>query len=154
MQEAWDIKKIQEVLPQKYPFLFVDKVLEINREEGKIICLKNVTANDYFFEGHFPGQPIMPGVIIIEALAQASILGYAALHPEIAAKKPGYFLGKVEAKFSKIVKVGDQLILEVRKEKLLKNAGIVKAQAKVDNEIVAEARIAFGVILPEMSADS
>jgi 3-hydroxyacyl-[acyl-carrier-protein] dehydratase len=147
MPEAWDIKKIQEILPQKYPFLFIDKVLEIDREQGKIICLKNVTANDYFFVGHFPDRPIMPGVIIIEAMAQASILGYAALYPDIAAQKPGYFLGKVEAKFSQIVKVGDQLVLEVQKEKLLKNAGVVKALAKVDSKIVAEARIAFGVIL-------
>jgi 3-hydroxyacyl-[acyl-carrier-protein] dehydratase len=82
MPEAWDIKKIQEILPQKYPFLFIDKVLEIDREQGKIICLKNVTANDYFFVGHFPDRPIMPGVIIIEAMAQASILGYAALYPD------------------------------------------------------------------------
>jgi len=146
MQEDWDIKKIQEILPQKYPFLFIDRILEADIPGGKITCLKNVTANDYFFVGHFPGNPLMPGVIIIEAMAQASILGFAALYPDIAAKKPSYYLGKVEAKFFKPVRVGDQLILEVRKEKLLQNAGIVAALAKVDNKIVAEARIAFGII--------
>jgi 3-hydroxyacyl-[acyl-carrier-protein] dehydratase len=111
MDDVWDIKKIQEVLPQKYPFLFIDKVLEINKKEGKVTCLKNVTINDYFFEGHFPGNPIMPGAIIIEAMAQ----------------------------------VGDQLILEIHREKFLNSAGIVKALAKVKNEIVAEAKIVFGV---------
>jgi beta-hydroxyacyl-ACP dehydratase FabZ len=147
MEDIWDIKKIQKVLPQKYPFLFIDKVLEINEKEGKITCLKNVTTNDYFFEGHFPGNPVMPGAIIIEAMAQASIIGFAALKPEVAEKNPIYFLGKVEAKFFKPVSVGDQLVLEVHREKLLSNAGIVKAFAKVNNEIVAEARIVFGVKL-------
>jgi 3-hydroxyacyl-[acyl-carrier-protein] dehydratase len=152
MQEDWDIKKIQEILPQKYHFLFIDKVLEVDTVQGKITCLKNVTNNDYFFEGHFPGNPIMPGAIIIEALAQASIIGYAALKPEIAAKKPAYFLGKVEAKFLKPVTVGDQLILEVQKEKILNNAGIVKAFAKVGADVVTEARIVFGIILPTVES--
>jgi 3-hydroxyacyl-[acyl-carrier-protein] dehydratase len=80
-------------------------------------------------------------------MAQASILGYAALYPETAAKKPMYYLGKVEARFSKPVTVGDRLIVEVQKEKILKGAGIVSALAKVNDQIAAEAKIAFGVIL-------
>jgi 3-hydroxyacyl-[acyl-carrier-protein] dehydratase len=147
MEDVWNIKKIQEILPQKYPFLFIDKVLEIDKEKGKIVCLKNLTNNDYFFEGHFPNNPIMPGALIIEALSQASILYYAALKPAIAEKKPDYYLGKIKAKFLKPVKVGDQLILEVYKEKILDTAGIVNAFAKVNGEIVTEAEIMFGVKL-------
>ena len=145
MKESWDINKIQQILPQRFPFLFIDAVLEINKEQRKVSCLKNVTINDYFFEGHFPDNPVMPGALIIEAMAQASIILYAVLRPEIAEKHPDYYLGKVEVKFLKPVRVGDQLILEVSGEKILGNAGIVKAEGKVLNETVAEAKIVFGV---------
>jgi 3-hydroxyacyl-[acyl-carrier-protein] dehydratase len=150
MDELWDIKKIKEILPHKYPFLFIDRVLQINEKEGKVICLKNVTFNDYFFEGHFPDNPVMPGVIIIEAIAQASIILFSILKPHIAEKHPDYYLGKVEAKFIKPVKVGDQLILEICKEKILDRGGTVKARAIVNDEITAEARIIFGVKLRQV----
>lgn len=145
MEENWNINKIQQILPQKFPFLFIDSVLEIDTENKKVSCLKNVTINDYFFDGHFPGNPVMPGALILEAMAQASIILYAALKPDIAEKHPDYYLGKVEAKFLKPVRVGDQLILEITGEKVLKNAGIVKARARVLQETVAEAEIVFGV---------
>jgi len=145
MEAAWDINKIQEILPQKYPFLFIDSVLEINPKDKKVICLKNVTINDYFFEGHFPHNPIMPGAIIIEAMAQASIILYAVLKPDIAQNHPDYYLGKVEARFKKPVKAGDRLILEIQGEKVMDKGGIVKAIAKVNDETVAEAQILFGV---------
>lgn len=147
MEGIWDINKIQEILPQRYPFLFIDRVISIDEKEGKVTCLKNFTANDYFFTGHFPGKPVVPGVIIIEAMAQASIIGFAAIKPEIASKHPVYYLGKVEAKFRKAVTVGDQLIIEVKKEKIVNNAGVVTAIAKVNREVVTEAKIMFGVIL-------
>ncbi len=145
MEANWDINKIQGILPQRYPFLFIDKVLEIDEKLGRAVCVKNVSINDYFFAGHFPGNPIMPGAIILEAMAQASIILFAALKPEIANKHPDYYLGKVEAKFHKPVRPGDKLILEVNKEKILDRGGIVSAKAKVDDQIVAEAQIIFGV---------
>lgn len=146
MEGIWDIKKIENILPQRYPFLFIDKVIKFDASQGTITCLKNFTTNDYFFQGHFPGNPVVPGVIIIEAMAQASILGFAAIKPEVAAKHPIYYLGKVEAKFFQPVTAGDQLILEINKEKIVNNAGVVTATAKVNDLIVAKARIMFGVI--------
>lgn len=149
MEGIWDINKIQEILPQRYPFIFIDRVVSIDTAIGKITCLKNFTTNEHFFTGHFPGMPVVPGVIIIEAMAQASILGFAALKPEIAAKHPIYYLGKVEAKFKKPVVPGDQLVIEVTKEKIVNNAGVVTVVAKVNGEITTQARIMFGVMVKE-----
>lgn len=145
MKAIWDIDKIKEILPQRYPFLFIDSLIDIDQHNKKITCLKNVSINDYFFEGHFPGNPIMPGVLIIESMAQASILLYAVLKPEIAARHPDYYLGKVEADFKKPVRVGDQLIIEVYGEKVMEKGGIVRAVAKVKEESVCKAQLLFGV---------
>ena len=145
MDNTWDANKIMAVLPQRYPFLFIDRVLEINEKEGRIVCIKNMTMNEHFFQGHFPGNPIMPGVIILEAMAQASILLFAGLKPHIAEKKPTYLFGKVEAKFLDIVRPGDQLIFEISKEKLMDKGGIVSAIARIEEKIAAKAKIAFGV---------
>ena len=135
---VWDINKIQEILPHRYPFIFVDRVISLDENKKQITCLKNLTINDYFFAGHFPDNPVMPGVLTIEALAQAAILLYAALKPQIAAQKPVYYLGKVEIKFSRPAKPGDCLILEVTGEKILGTAGIVAVRAMIDGETIAE----------------
>jgi 3-hydroxyacyl-[acyl-carrier-protein] dehydratase len=147
MRKDWDISKIEQVLPQRYPFIFIDRVIEVNKEEGWVVCLKNVTINEQFFVGHFPNKPVMPGVLIIETMAQASIILFNILRPEIARKKPDYFLGKVEAKFNRPVTAGDQLIIKVKKQKILKNGGVVEALAEVNDEVVAKAEIIFGVVL-------
>ena len=145
METVWDINKIQEILPQKYPFLFIDRVTNINEKEGKVTCLKNISINDYFFSGHFPGKPIMPGVIMLEAMAQASIILFAVMKPEIAAKHPDYFLGKVEVRYKRLVVPGDQLVMEVSVEKMMDKVGIVKIVAKVNNEVAVEGQLSFGV---------
>jgi 3-hydroxyacyl-[acyl-carrier-protein] dehydratase len=145
MQQPWNIEKIKEILPQRYPFLFVDKVLDFDSKEKKITCLKNVTINDYFFKGHFPHQAIMPGVLMVEALAQASILLLAAIKPEIAAKNPDYFLGKTETKFLSPVRPGDKLILEVQADKIIKNMGITQTVAKVGDTVKVKGKLMFGI---------
>ena len=107
--------------------------------------MKNLTINEAFFSGHFPKNPITPGVIIIEALAQASIILFAAVKPEIAKKNPDYYLGKVDVKFLKPAKVGDQLILTVRGIKLMAGSGVVEVSASVGDEVVTQGRLFFGV---------
>ena len=140
-----EIKKVAKILPQRYPFMFIDKVCQINLEKGTIICLKGLTINEQFFTGHFPSNPVMPGVIIIEAMAQASIILYDALKPDIAKRKPDYFLGKVDARFFKPVTPGDQLILTISKEKILNSGAMVSGTATVNKEVVTKAKIGFSV---------
>lgn len=134
------IKDILEILPHRYPMLLVDKVERI--EPGKnIVAYKNVTFNEEFFRGHFPGEPVMPGVLIIEALAQAGAISVLTLD-EFKGKIP-YFAGINKAKFRKKVIPGDTLRLEVEMIKLRGSAGIGKGIAMVDEKVVAEAEIMF-----------
>jgi beta-hydroxyacyl-ACP dehydratase FabZ len=153
MENPWDIQKIQETLPHRYPFLFIDRVISVDQQAKKVTCQKNFTINDYFFSGHFPGNPVVPGVIMIEAMAQASIILFAGLKPDIAKTHPDYYLGKVEAKFKKPVFPGDTLIIEVAALKILQNSGIVEASAKVNGEVAVEATIAFGIKLNKNESD-
>lgn len=133
-----DIKEIVKLLPHRYPFLLVDRIL--NGEKGKsLVGLKNVTMNEPFFQGHFPSDPIMPGVLILEGMAQAGgILAYYSL-PEMIGKKLIYFAGIDKVRFRRPVVPGDQLIFEMEvikhKGKIWKMAG----RAMVDNEVAAEA---------------
>jgi len=107
-----DIKEIQKVLPQRPSFFFIGRVLEFDSRKNKLTCVKNVTFNDYFFKGHFPGKPVMPEVIILESMAQASVILFALIKPEVAQKKPSYYFGKSEVRFLKPVKVGDRLYID------------------------------------------
>ena len=137
------ITELQEILPQEYPFLLIDKVLEI-QEGKKIVAVKNVTANEHFFEGHFPDNPIMPGVLILEAMAQAAIVLYAKTK-RVEKKKAQYYFGKADIKWRAPVVPGDQLVLEINTMKMLNTGGIMAAKAQVDDKIVAEATIGFSV---------
>ena len=131
-----NIEQIQAMLPHRYPFLLVDRVLEY--VPGKNLrALKNVTVNEPFFQGHFPGHPVMPGVLIIEALAQASGLLVFLSSPKHE-KQPLYYLVKVDkAKFMQIVAPGDQLILEVELKRMLRRMGQFECRALVDGKVVA-----------------
>lgn len=138
-----EIGDIQKILPHRYPFLLIDKVLEL--EEGKRCrALKNVTVNDYFFRGHFPGRPIMPGVLIVEAMAQTA--GILILCRKENQGKLAYFLGIDNVRFRKTVVPGDQLILEVDVIKIKAKTGIAHGRAYVDNKEVAEADLMFSLV--------
>jgi 3-hydroxyacyl-[acyl-carrier-protein] dehydratase len=140
MELPMDIRTIMKHLPHRYPFLLIDRILECIPDQ-KIIGLKNVTINEPFFQGHFPGVPIMPGVLIVEAMAQAG--GVLALNsmPDFAEGSLMYFMGLDQVRFRKQVVPGDQLILEL--EILKKRAKVIKMSgvAKVDNQIAAEAQL-------------
>ncbi len=137
------ITELQEILPQEYPFLLIDKVLEI-QEGKKIVAVKNVTTNEHFFEGHFPDMPVMPGVLILEAMAQAAIVLYAKTK-RVQKRNVRYYFGKADIKWKAPVIPGDQLVLEIEAMKMLNTGGIMHAKALVDEKIVAEATIGFSV---------
>ena len=139
---ALGIKEIQEIIPHRYPFLLVDKVEEL--EPGKrAVGYKNVTINEYFFQGHFPEEPIMPGVLQIEALAQLGAI--ALLSMDEFKGKIAYFGGINKAKFRRKVVPGDVLKLEIEIVKMKGTAGIGKAIATVDGEKAVECEIMFAV---------
>jgi 3-hydroxyacyl-[acyl-carrier-protein] dehydratase len=135
-----DITQIKEIIPHRYPFLLIDKIVEI--ENGKrAVGIKNVTANEEFFNGHFPDYPVMPGVLIVEALAQVGSV--AVLIQEEYRGRLGFFAGIDSCRFKRQVKPGDQLRLEVELTRLRGSVGKGKAVATVDGEIACEAEIMF-----------
>lgn len=140
----WDREKIKSILPHREPFLFLDEIVEIDGTH-KVVALKNIRKDEDFFKGHFPGKPIMPGVLLIEAMAQSSIILYSICKPEIARTHPDYYLGKVKAEFLAPVLPGDQLILETKNVKITDEAGVIDALAKVNDSIVAKANLIFGI---------
>lgn len=140
MKMVIDINAIMQHLPHRYPFLLVDRVIEFEKNK-RVVALKNVTINEPFFQGHFPDTPIMPGVLIVEAMGQAGgVLVTQSLPPEKKGKLI-YFMGFDSVRFRKPVVPGDQLILELdmlkMRSKVVKMAGV----AKVDGKTVAEAQL-------------
>ncbi len=140
-----DIHQILEHLPHRYPFLLVDRVLEL--EHGKRIkALKNVSVNEPYFVGHFPHRPVMPGVMILEALAQAAaLLSFDAVGKMPDEKSIYYFAGIDSARFKRPVEPGDQLILEVELERMKSGIFKFKARALVAGELAAEAGLMCAV---------
>ncbi len=137
-------EEIRELVPQKYPFLFIDKVLEFEKE-SKIVCLKNISGNESFFAGHFPDFAIMPGVLILEALAQASIVLFKKSFDAEEDKGKVFLLGSADVRFTRPVFPGDQLLLEINVEKLISKAAIVKGIARVGEKVVTKGTLSFGV---------
>lgn len=142
--ETMDIETIAKILPQKYPFLFIDKVIDMKPGES-VSAIKNVTINESFFGGHFPGHPVMPGTIIIEAMAQVSILLYHSAYKNDLAKTPEYYLGSVKANFKHPVIPGDQLRIEAQTEKLLPTGAFINVKTFVKDIEIANAELTFAV---------
>jgi 3-hydroxyacyl-[acyl-carrier-protein] dehydratase len=136
-------KEIQNILPHRYPFLLVDRVLSIDLEASEIICVKNVTVNEPFFQGHFPGAPIMPGVLILEALAQA---GGILVHQKGYDKKIAVLLNVTGAKFRRPVTPGDVLHLHAKGLHISGNGGKIQAKAMIGQQIAAEAELSFAMV--------
>ncbi|MBN2700401.1 MAG: 3-hydroxyacyl-ACP dehydratase FabZ [Methylothermaceae bacterium] len=137
-----DIRKIMHFLPHRYPFLLVDKVIECEPGE-RLVAIKNVSYNEPFFQGHFPGQPIMPGVLIMEALAQATGLLASESAPEEVGEKDliYYLVGLDKARFKRPVVPGDQLRLEVKYLRHKRNIWAFACRAEVEGDFVASAEI-------------
>lgn len=136
-----DIAKIMEFLPHRYPFLLVDRIVEIGAQ--KIVGLKNVTINEPFFQGHFPGEPVMPGVLILEAMGQVAAMMITQI-PEMKGMIT-YVTTIDEAKFRRPVRPGDQLVTTAEMVRVRGRVGKVKAVGRVDGDIVASA--SFGFVL-------
>ncbi|MDM5321708.1 3-hydroxyacyl-ACP dehydratase FabZ [Bacillus altitudinis] len=137
-----DAQQIQDIIPHRYPFLLVDRILEVEGEK-RAVGIKNVTVNEEFFNGHFPGYPVMPGVLIVEALAQ--VFGVIMLGKEENKGKIGLFAGIDGCRFKRQVKPGDQLRLEVEVTRLRGPVAKGKAVASVDGEVACEAELTFSI---------
>ena len=137
---ALDIHDILKILPHRYPLLLIDRVLELKRKES-IVAIKNVTINEPFFNGHFPGHPVMPGVLIVESLAQACGLLIFLSAQERNSRRLFYLVKVDNAKFSALVVPGDQLVLDVELRRTIRKMGQFICRAFVGDKQVAEAEL-------------
>jgi len=137
----YDAKQIQEILPHRYPFLLVDQVLEINEDDTYIHARKCVSINEPFFQGHFPSEPVMPGVLQLEAIAQAGAI--ILLKKEEFKGKIAYFAGANNVKWKRIVRPGDVLDIKVELVKIRGVVGFGKGTITVDGELACQAELSF-----------
>jgi len=136
-----DVERIAAMLPHRYPFLLIDRVIAFERGK-RLTAIKNVTINEPFFQGHFPGHPVMPGVLIIESMAQASGVLVKLSVPHDSCQPVVFYLVKVDkARFNRIVVPGDQLTLEVEHKRTMRNMSLFWCQALVDGNVAAEAEM-------------
>ncbi|UQS82051.1 3-hydroxyacyl-ACP dehydratase FabZ [Bombilactobacillus folatiphilus] len=141
-QHVLDTVQIQKIIPHRYPMLLVDRILDYQPGEYAI-GRKNVSINEEFFQGHFPGNPVMPGALIVEALAQTGAIALLTL-PEFQGKT-AYFGGLKRVKFRQMVRPGDSLRLEVKLDKLRGNIGVGKAKAYVDEQVACSGELTFAI---------
>lgn len=137
------IEEIKKIIPHRFPFLLIDRVVDLIPNE-KLVAIKNVSINEHHFVGHFPKEKVMPGVLIIEAMAQAGCI-YFYYSKNMQGKDLIYYLAKTTAKFIAPVVPGDQLRIEVTTKKLLPKAGFLTTKAYVGEKLVADAEIGFGI---------
>ena len=142
MSNIMEIEDILKILPHRYPFMLVDRIIEQSDDGNRIVGLKNLTFNELFFQGHFPDNPVMPGVLQLEAMAQvAGVLLNSRSGNE---GRIAYFMSIGNAKFRKVVKPGDQLIIEVETVRMRSRMAVVKGKAFVRDNLVSEAELSFG----------
>ncbi len=138
-----DIQEIQKIIPHRFPFLMIDRVIECTPNE-KLVAIKNVSINEAQFQGHFPDEKVMPGVLMIEAMAQAGCI-YFYYSRNMEGKKLIYYLAKTTAKFHKVVVPGDQLRIEIKTIKIMAKLGFLDCKAYVGEDLAVEAEIGFGI---------
>ncbi len=134
--------EILEILPHRYPFMLVDRIVEFEKGGDRIVGIKNLTFNETFFQGHFPGNPVMPGVLQLEAMAQ--VAGIMLNSREGNEGKVAFFMSINNAKFRRPVVPGDQLRMEIEADRIRSRMASVKGRAFVDGELVSEADLMFG----------
>jgi 3-hydroxyacyl-[acyl-carrier-protein] dehydratase len=140
----WDKEKIKSILPQREPFLFIDEIIDIENTQ-KVVAVKQIGIEEPYFKGHFPGNPIMPGVLIIEAMAQTAIILYSVCKPKIAQNHPDYYLGKVKSEFLAPVHPGDKMILEAHNVKIIDTMAVMNTFTYVNDKLCAKAELVLGL---------
>ncbi len=142
MDKPLEVEDILKILPHRYPFMLVERIIEHVPEEDKIVGLKNLTFNETFFQGHFPDNPVMPGVLQLEAMAQ--VAGVMLNSKSGNEGKIAYFMSINNAKFRRMVKPGDQLRIVVEGQRIRSRMAVVKGMAFVGEELASEAELSFG----------
>jgi 3-hydroxyacyl-[acyl-carrier-protein] dehydratase len=142
MSDVMEAEEILAILPHRYPFMLVDRIVEISEDRERIVGFKNLTFNELFFQGHFPGNPVMPGVLQLEAMAQ--VAGVMLNLREGNQGRIAYFMSINNAKFRRMVKPGDQLRMEIEAVRLRSRIAVVKGLAYVGDELASEAELTFG----------